>query len=97
MFKLLRIFKAVKLLMKNPLFAELLEQLQVHEWILKMLTFFGFVFFGVHIMACIWYLGSTFNDLTSDSWLIKYKMYIFDENGLQVKVASDITVYILCV
>lgn len=75
MFKLLRLFRTFKFLTKHPIVAEIIDSMQLNEWILQLSNFLGFVIFGVHIMSCVWYLASSFDIANENSWLVRYGVY----------------------
>lgn len=97
MFKLLRLFRTFKFLAKHPLVAEIVDSLQLNEWILQLLYFLGFVIFGVHVMSCVWYLGSSFAIANDNSWLVRYEIYFKDDYGNQIRnyEFTDIRIYTL--
>ena len=75
MFKLLRLFRTFKFLSKHPIVADIIESLQLNEWILQLAQFLGFVIFGVHIMSCVWFLCSSFEIANNNAWLVRYQIY----------------------
>lgn len=68
--RIVRLFKIFSLLKNNASFKRLQETINLNIGVQRILVIGLVVIFMVHLMACIFYLVSKFEDEDSDNWAI---------------------------
>lgn len=72
--RIMRLFKMVRLFRNQVLFTKLINTLKVSGGILRLIKFGFTVMLVVHIVGCFWYYTAKLQDLTPDTWVVRYNM-----------------------
>jgi len=67
-----RIAKAIKFSSKTDLFSKLQDYLHMNSRVYKLVKFLLMVSVAVHICACFWFFTWKLEDLSRDSWVVRY-------------------------
>ena len=82
--RIIRIFKILKVFKYNKGFGKCLAKLKFTAGTNRVIKFVGFMFFLVHILACVWFLQARLLDFDMTTWVYRagyvdekeYKQYI---------------------